>query len=590
MGTFLKSLLILVGCVSLLFVAACKQDEDDGAEVKAWEVRKFNDAAAVHNAIGWSESGGGRSWTVEDENGYDEWIQEVPDNVLTLWDIPHDCADATMSLRFIYAYQKGLALKFGKYGSVDYADRPVEFLKIVAKKYGTVRLPQISYDLDMWDIKNYEGGNIFVQYEKGDESGHTIQLKNALTNKVYESIESTVPAELRELKAGYLFSRDYEVGRFMRFYAVNNDAGVLSYNKEISFEAHPPLNLEKPDWYACMSGGSNNLPLVKNEEEEVPTPVLWKLVFNTISYLNLQPSLDQSKLDKDGITCNQNVFWNPKYGGSKSNQPDYSQLFDKMFDQICHKLEQRQYAVQKGYDNCFGSTDSTKCNAGPSGDYSTPSRDKKLSDAISNYLRAADLSADEMAQKSCRVVFNDGMRSVKPFSEKGGYAYWIAGTLSHAHSNYYQNLFDGTFSDPRESIAVRWGCHEEDDALDCLDLTTDIEIANYILDRDPVDARYYDLDVGKTYTTLRSGYTNVLESGESCNFSKGTELKIIRSSEKHEFAITIIETMPEDKSLKNLCPLNAHLANSFYDISYTVSQGGLSYDPAVYQYDSNNNN
>ena len=223
-----------MGIFSFILLAFnCAKKDDSGTKDFSRDV--YAEQVRLSEAKQWKYNKGGRSWTVEDELNYDEWVSEVPATILVDWDLPNDCADAALALRWIYAIQYGLALKFGKYNSTDYFEDPVEMLRLAIRDFGTVNLSEITYAVDMWDEKNYQGGNIHLLRER--KSGHTIQLTAAKNNLLYK-IESTIPAAIRDLSPGAYLEISAENMKIRRLFAIKREGDSLSNDKEISYLAH----------------------------------------------------------------------------------------------------------------------------------------------------------------------------------------------------------------------------------------------------------------------------------------------------------------------------------------------------------------
>lgn len=253
-------------------VLNCQKKSDSG--VKAINegdekviVEAYKQMLEKGEILGWdNEVGnippGGKSWTVKDEKDFDRWISLAKEfnTILSKWGIPTDCADATVSLRWIYAMTKGLALMFiekkgggklEKHRSLSdaYKKDPVRFLRTWVNLDATSLLDVNSYEVDMWDAENHLGGNLEWTL------GHVTQLalnddESSIWAENLVVFESHTPPGYRNLRASpYINSEVDSLIGFRRYYAPvrvkdpkNPGEDDLVFSKKVSYCAHPKAN------------------------------------------------------------------------------------------------------------------------------------------------------------------------------------------------------------------------------------------------------------------------------------------------------------------------------------------------------------
>ncbi len=490
--------LFVVSALSLL--SSCKQRGWD-SELSEWELGIFNKQSKLIKAKMWRETEGGRSWTVADEHAYDEWINTVQTDIFTRWDIPTDCADAALALRFIFAIKEGLALSFGEFSSVDYYQNPILFLKKVVGYFGTPNMKRVSYRVNMWHQVNYRGGNFLLYRDK--KVGHTMQMLAPTSYNVLQVMQSTVPIKVRNLVKYGLFSTSVENQHFRRFYAIKRTDNILSHDLQISFKAHPPETDKLPNWYDCVSQGESN----QTRLDQVP---LWQNLFNMLSMFQINPTYNQSAVMKQGYHCIQNLYWYPEFitGKQQLPFPNYRMAIEAMYQNVCDYVQSRSDAVNEGFENCYQSTDdaTSRCSADKSGDFSTPSRDYKMFEKI-QMLRIAilKLRAAEYVHRTCKINYKimgeNKTREVQLFQSNGDMSMWLI-LLNNRYlksKGKKEKPFANSISDPKLSIPERWSCPKYDHSLVCLKIRFPGDLALYLLQDERLPTEFGSLKLNHTY-------------------------------------------------------------------------------------------
>ncbi len=528
----------------LISLSHCKTKRGD-TQLTTWEQSIFQDQSKLIKAKLWRDSRGGRSWTIEDEEGYDRWLATVPDTLFLDWDIPHDCADVILALRFIYAIAHGLALKIGIYQSTDYWHDPLLMLRRAVNDYGTVNLNEISYKVDMWDNKNYQGGNFILHRQTG--YGHAFQLTSFSEFFLFNTLESTTPATLRKMINSSLFESTIKHRSFRRLYAIKREGAHLFHDLSVSFAAHPKQSLEKPDWYQCIGTPDSRHP------DLAP---LWKNIFHFKAMESENPQLDKKRLTADGITCPHNVYWKERYQVDVSftpQAPGYKQVLTPLFNGICLQLNSRSKAVEIGYRNCHLNP-SKRCSAHKSAAYSTPAKDDKIRGLLKKYLGlifSSNLTETPISLCPLKIWLSskDYLRqSVQIINDANEITPW-------AENIFFNGLIHHNPSDPKEDLTLRWGCHPMDKNWNCLKTRTTGDFLKYAIsfEKDHFQKQRvigfqeitaYSIEDGKEEEcTLQKGDV-VLKRGSLYTDSEGL-FEVIQTFDKRDGCSTgLILTLP----------------------------------------------
>ncbi len=549
----------ILSTIFILFsLAACTGGGDkDDSDIKTWDRDIFNSQAAKHNAIGWEKDKGGRSWTVEDEKNYDQWVNTVPSTLLKDWDIPTDCADAAMALRFVFAYINGLALKFAGYKSTSYYNKPITFLRKAVRDFGTINLHQISYKVDMWDKVNYEGGNFLLYRVK--TTGHTTQLKSALNHKIFPTLVSTVPAQVRDLYEEYLFQTEVKNHYFRRFYAITRTESGLKYDEEISYEAHPPLDESKDDWYGCVSTYITT--------DKAP---LWNNIYNYLSSLEDQPNYDTEAMAKADIKCPHNIAWKADILQDTTEDlepPQHEELFDAMIESLCVALDKRSKAVIEGYEACYNTADTNtdKCDSSAAGLYSTPSRDFQFMATSSHFLGSLSrVNGGTFWESTCPIKPYPSNHpragetiDVNLFNSEKSYSFWISNFISQVTTDLEGDIAasvadSDSVSSPIASLSKRWGCAPDDEDLLCIQNRSFLSYADYLENYPNSIESLEGFTVGQkikiNHWSIKVHSTNE----RRCYLDQDIEMDIIAFNHNPKAKSALVEVLSESSD-KDLC-------------------------------------
>ncbi len=491
--------LSLIFC--LLFgvvILGCKQRAPaPTSELSDWAVGIFKKMSKETGAIGWYKDRGGRSWTVEDERKFDEWITNVSPNIMIAWDIPTDCADAALALRFIYAYKNGLALKFGPLHSTYFYYDPITLLKLAVDKYGTGNLARISYPVSMWHLENYQGGSFYLS------GGHTVPVKGVKDRYYFTSLNSREGRHVRKLHYSKFTPYHIAGDVFRRFYSTKRSGGMVFEDYETSFKAHPSAESDDYDWYDCIPKGaiSDTIyhrlkeKITKDENEEshrIDKAYLTRNVRNFLASKKANPKYNQVALARDQVKCPHNVFWMKKYIEAGHVVPAEPKLSKEEFAQdvnkLCQLIQLRANAVHKGYQACVERsipvTNFEKdCGGDKYAEYSTPLRDAELADYFYAYIYEPIEEKQfpvELFDTTCSIQLkpydpNDKLtKEVYPIAHLDqntpkAYPFWFS-RVFYKFIGYLvdHHRFKIVTYDPTYTLEERWGCIKEDHQLSCL--------------------------------------------------------------------------------------------------------------------------
>ncbi len=476
--TIFKVHLLVLGLV-LLF--SCK-NRQDYSSLSDWETAIWEQQVIKSGSKMWRESKGGRSWTVEDEHLYDKWVAGISPKILADWDIPSDCADSVMAIRFIFALKHGLAIRFGYFKSTDYWYRPMELLKAAARSYGTKEIDNFSYLVDMWDFANYQGGNFVLQ------KGHSYTVSGLNELNVLTTLSSGPPITVKALAEGNFFIRVLAEQQFRRFFSYLRDGSRVYASKEISFTAHPRINENGPNWYDCSIQLEEEATESQKTEKKVDRLPLWKSIYNFVLSKKLDIRFNKEEIEREGIQCPHNVYWQPKYlavDQKVPEEPNFTLIANEMFTDLCKYLQERVEVVDKGFDKCFGKNIAS-CTKGSHGDYSTPSRDARIiaKAAMLQHLIGELEMGNEFIQKKCSLTLHPFLEDrEKELNKEVSLLGIVQGKLStsiwimQAFSLLYENYASARSYDPTRSYPERWGCSPLDKNLSCLDQISYRDIA-----------------------------------------------------------------------------------------------------------------
>lgn len=455
---------------------------------------------------------GGRSWSEADELGFSDWVDRVPTNILEIWKIPHDCADAVLALRWMYAVQNGLALMFtNSFNSKNYAKDPVGLLRNSA-----VALPQQArvvegtYEIDLTNRNNYRGGVVV------DTGHHVIILRGAIRLKQaadtskpsfleqvkdklmgvsddskvhgFTTLSSTSPTDrrtLREYPFDYTATKgagiDYMT--FARYYPVKNNGGSLSWDKALATKLFPAKTDRSNVLVNQCSKGT----------------LLW---LNLINYLwavdNWEPTANGKKASSRSNESINSCDHNKAASKDAKQFPsvDYVGLFNQFVADVCPRLQLRAQVVNEGFEHCY-KTGASKCSTDPEDDFSTPSRDTALHRSLKGLAGfAAQINKMpkggkiELNKISCTVDMLQFQDKKTEASFKKRFVNF-AGASGNQLLNQDSKLRKKTFhpfvifnsgkwndfshmnpapvtTDPKASYPARWGCASNDVMLSCL--------------------------------------------------------------------------------------------------------------------------
>lgn len=454
---------------------------------------------------------GGRSWTEADELGFSDWVDRVPTNILETWKIPHDCADAVLALRWMYAVQNGLALMFTTgYNSKSFANDPVALLRNSA-----MALPQQSrvvegaYQIDLTNRNNYRGGVIvdtghhviilrgairFKEAADASKASFLEQMKDKLMGVSEDSevhgfttLSSTSPTDRRTLRE-YPFDYTATTGAgidymtFARYYPVKNNGGSLSWDKALATKLFP-AKTERSDVLVnqCSKG-----------------TLLW---LNLINYLwavdHWEPEVNGQKVasrsNEEVNSCDHNKA--ATKDASKFPSVDYVGLFNQFVADVCPRLQLRAQVVNEGFEHCY-QTGASKCSTDPEDDFSTPSRDTALHRSLKGLAGFAGQinkmpkgGKIDLSKISCTIDMLQFQDKKTEASFKKRFVNF-AGASGNQLLNQDSKLRKKTFhpfvifatgkwddfshmnpapvtTDPKASYPARWGCASNDVMLNC---------------------------------------------------------------------------------------------------------------------------
>lgn len=455
---------------------------------------------------------GGRSWTKDDELGFSDWIDRVPTNILETWKIPHDCADAVLALRWMYAVQNGLALMFTTgYNSISYKNDPVALLRNAAMALPQApRMVDGAYQIDLTNRNNYRGGVIVdtghhviilrgaIRFKEAANPSNTNlldQFKDMLTgtkedSKVhgFTTLSSTSPTDRRTLRE-YPFDYTSTSGAgidymsFGRYYPVKNNGGSLSWDKGLATDLFPAKTAQSDTLVNHCSSGS----------------LLW---LNLINYLwavdHWEPTVNGKKpMSRSAAEIN-SCDHNKAASKDPSQFPsvDYVGLFNQFVADVCPRLQLRAQVVNEGFEHCY-QTGASKCSTDPEDDFSTPGRDTALHRSLKGLAGFAG-QINKMP-KSGKIELNKISCTIDmlQFQDKRTEASFkkrfvnFAGAQGNQLLNHDSKLRKKTFhpfavfgagkwddfshmnpapitTDPKASYPARWGCPSNDVMLNCL--------------------------------------------------------------------------------------------------------------------------
>ncbi len=473
--------------MAILLFGGCKKRVTP-SHLSDWEKAIWDAQVSQSGAKMWRADQGGRSWLVADELAYDKWIAEVSPSILRKWDIPIDCADSVMALRFIFALQHGLAIKFGKYNSTDYWDNPMAMLRKATISYGTQEIDDFSYLVDMWEMVNYQGGSFVL------EDGHSYTINGLNELNLLTTLSSGPPITVKDLGQGNFFEKHNDGQRFRRFFAYERRGKQLIANHKVSYQAHPAAQQSsKGDWYDCVMKD-----YVEEDGNRIDQKPFWKNIYNFVRVQNLKPVYNQTALEADGIVCPHNVHVDKKYiqpGHPVPPQVDFKAIAAQMFDDLCDYLQERVSVVDEGFAKCH-QNQIPLCTKEPHGEYSTPSRDGKIiakTSMLQQLVSELKLEKDYLSRR-CQLTLHPELDVKEKELEKEVALFGIiarsfssAMWIVRAFNVQTRPFFNNEPFDPTRSYQERWGCHPQDKEFSCLEQNGFKQVADNILEGYPFE-------------------------------------------------------------------------------------------------------
>ncbi len=575
---------VLILMPILLITFACKPSQTP-SHVSAWEKKIWQKQVVKSKAKLWREDHGGRSWMKQDEIAYDKWISKTSPSILEEWDIPFDCADSVMALRFIFALKHGLAIRFGRFNSIDYWDKPMLLLKNATNSYGTQEIGNFSYAINMWDLANYKGGNFVLT------SNHSFTLKGIDENHVFTILSGFPPISVKSLRESKMFSQDGTGQVFRRFYAYTRQGRKISANKDLSFEVHPPRSVNPKDWYACLEG--DEVHDIKETKASDNKP-LWQNIYNYVASLKHKVEYNEALIKQDGINCPHNVHWLPKYvkeGSAVPPAPDFEKILSSMFDDLCSYIQERAVVVNEGYAKCFAQK-SDECSKDQHGDYSTPTRDNKIFARVMSWFELSSSLKKTLYfyNQKCSIDFNKGRLGTNPFIKEvkflGNYSTYILPSvwMGIAFSDTSMVTAKKPAYDPTLSIPERWGCDSNDHNLSCVELSGMDDFARSVIKKSKLEKQEIEIHNLTTFrlddffiwdnennrdAILLDSFAppnptqDLFVQPKGCNMYKGDAIKIVGLDKKMEMIVIevvkiaelIEESETTQQTYKNRCQL-----------------------------------
>lgn len=406
----------------------------------------------------WSD--GGRSWTTEDEIKYSGWLNTIDESLLEEWNIPTDCADAVLALRWIYAVKNGLALKFtnGKksFDSVGYRGRPIQMLMDAMGQIVTRNLNHNGYAVELFDPLQMQSGMFATM---GGHSFSIVFEKIEGIGIVPMTLESTVPVKVRKMARNDLSSIAKHSMKFYRFFSVENLGNRVEFiqNSEMTSE-YPNFDSEVMVNFLrdCVGDSTTyHKPFLANFYN-----LLWMVTNNDPAY---EEKYARARLI---YSCDYNV-------AREGRQfPSYNEIQKRSETMACAKLQGRAQAVNIGYEACYSRPSKPSCAASPDGDYSTGSRDYKLvvqlehlrqlrqlNQTLSPFQCSVDLTqgfSEERVKKLPSALKNVAIDPFAPDNSSMKLSLLNLGGLHEDEAGRYTYI--PTSSDPRVSLSKRWNC------------------------------------------------------------------------------------------------------------------------------------
>jgi hypothetical protein len=407
---------------------------------------------------------GGRSWTRNDELNFSAWIDDVPLNILDDWKIPTDCADAVLALRWIFAVQNGLAVKFKigreSYDSTEYRSNPIRLLVAAHDNIGADSLLDLGYPVDMTIPNNYYGG-MFIS-----KGYHTFLLRGALKRNgnstfLFRTIESTVPAKIRALKETVFMmeqpSKDYF--KMLRFWPVVNRGGYLEYDEAVARAEFPP----ESELSMKLTSQCTNL---KQYGPGIGVAPMW------INFLNYAKYAHEHRAELATSEKRAKIVENCYHNTSiMANSRAFYESMRSIFEaDLCKSYETRIKSVVEGYNACFGKPPTGACTPDAAGDYSTPNRDKALYDKSTSFQSFAQqlLAVKDLSSFSCGPFPLTAQASPVPPDSERARSIVLKPFSGETRSPWLVRIgMAWESSSPVSPLHVRWGCSSSQTDFSC---------------------------------------------------------------------------------------------------------------------------
>ncbi len=374
-----------------------------------------------------------QQWNQEWENKFSEWIRTeyTTDIFMTgrYRGIPTDCADAVYASRAIFAFENGLPFavrdltgslrktklitnemsRFDKYPAG--VPRLKKFLIYIFDMTNTKSISYDSYPVAInresvkpgiaWIRARRTARNFFTGVSSTVQPGHAEVVKYVKDTGVIFTISSTVPQGLRHLK----------VTSGLVFRPTNTKVGLRK--------------MKSPDQYY-------------KKESELPNYSLeqYKLGYNKKGKADL----------KSWTTAVRNKL--------KLRDESREEMLQRYADNICAKIKERAAEVIKGENyrrkirRCMNEREYDL--------YSTPSRDKKIKDAVKELMET----------KYKWFYTKKKMGTFRQYFKNCSTVEYASGKKMDIITAMYQIYKGNASSDPNQSLKARWGL-ERSENLSC---------------------------------------------------------------------------------------------------------------------------
>lgn len=378
-----------------------------------------------------------RVWTPADEQGYAQFVSKnVTGDFFKRLGSPFsqiklDCADAAYALRAYYANRNGLPFVItGKYGNnktnqFDYASagdaRLAEFIKFIADDNGTEQLS--GSDSFPVAILGIQSGDMFlykIETSPGVYTRHTYIIKNVNANGTFEVLYSTQARRDAGLPMNSIAQYTFPNPKWVPNHTAAADRNTWGFKRfRTSEQIGAPLS---------------SIPQANSEQYTLAL----QLGDRFFDYVREQRTTIKESAE---------------------------QLVDRMYDAICHELNDRVEIVAMAQD--IRAKTNNKCMDPATYDtYSTPSRDG----GILNSYKKLKLKMDELKQNgsfdqidrdlkiNVEGLFNPNRDAATSQSIKNSCNFYAKQGLKTDMALFFEALTKGAASNhPNDSLFNRWG-------------------------------------------------------------------------------------------------------------------------------------